>query len=394
MKYAPRIVLRKNLTASIRSGHPWIYKDALETAQDLRTGAVVDVVTPDGKFVARGLWDAHSPIAIRIWTTNESQAVDFELAKRRVQTAIDLRRHLVEYGETNALRLVHGENDRLPGIVCDYYAGTCVFKLDTASSRWLLPTVVETISESLFSVENAVLRHSTRSDGEMPTLECLHGNIPTSPIHITEHGILLEVDIARGHKTGLYLDQRDSRRRVRQLAGGMRVLNLFSYTGAFSVAAACGGAETVTSIDIGSPVIAAAKRNFLLNGLNPEDEAYTFVTADAFQWLDHNRDPYDLVVVDPPSMAPSAASVKAAERAYRKINALALLRTAPGGVIFTASCSSHITESQWVQIIGESALDAKRHVRIAEFRGAGPDHPVLPSFPEGRYLTGLLLYVD
>ncbi|NUN12477.1 MAG: class I SAM-dependent rRNA methyltransferase [Myxococcales bacterium] len=394
MKHHPRVVLRKNLASSIRSGHPWLYQDAVEPPHDLGTGTVVDVVTRDGKFVARGLWDAHSPIAVRIWTTTETEKLDFELARRRVESALDLRRHLVGLGDTEALRLIHGEADRMPGIVCDYYAKTCVFKLDSAAVRWLLPAIVNQIVQSPFSVDHAVLRQSSRTDGEPAVLEPLLGNIPTDTIHITENGIMLEVDIARGHKTGLYLDQRDNRRRIQQLSAGMRVLNVFSYTGGFSVAAACGGADSVTSVDIGAPVIAAAKRNFRLNGLDPELDAYTFVTADVFQWLDKSRDPYDLVIVDPPSMAPSAASLKAAERAYRKLNALALLRVAPGGILFTASCSSHITETQLINIVGESAEDAKRQVRIVEFRGAAPDHPVLPSFPEGRYLTGLLLYVD
>lgn len=201
----------------------------------------------------------------------------------------------------------------------------------------------------------------------------------------------MEVDVLLGHKTGLYLDQRENRRLVRGLADGRRVLNLFAYTGGFSVAAAAGGARRVVSVDVGRPLAAAASRNFGLNAL-PES-LHHFVVADAFAYLAEASERFDLIVIDPPSMAPSAAAVPGALRAYTRLNTLALGRAEPGALVLTCSCSSHVTQDHLLAVLRDAAAAARRTVRVVDVRGAGQDHPVVPGFPEGRYLHALLAHV-
>ncbi|MCE7939865.1 hypothetical protein DCC79_16535, partial [bacterium] len=225
-------------------------------------------------------------------------------------------------------------------------------------------------------------------------IDVLHGPALDGPIAIREHGLAFEVDVVRGHKTGFYLDQRENRRRVRDLAAGRRVLNVFAYTGGFSVAAAAGGARAVTTVDIAAPVLDAARRNFALNGLDPDAPHHRWHTGDAFAFLADCRDRYDLVVVDPPSMAPSRASLDRALAAYRQLNTLALACAAPGALVLTCSCSSHVTAEHLRDGVADAAAAARRNVRILERRGAGPDHPLQPGFPEGDYLQALLLYVE
>ncbi len=424
----PQVGLRKDLTRSIRAGHPWLFAHALAVPPDLRTGRVVDVVDRRGHFVARGLYDADSPIGVRVWTLDAGETLDAALIARRVAAAAAVRRAVVDPAGTDAFRLVHGEGDGLPGLVCDRYADTAVLQLDSGALEPWLGAVVDAVRAADGAVRRVVLRRQARrgrrgrggdgaggdarhghgrgggvgrgdtegDDGQaIPgDVEVLHGPPLAGPIAMREHGLAFEVDVARGHKTGFYLDQRESRRRVRDLAAGRRMLNVFAYTGGFSVAAAAGGAAAVTSVDIGAPVIEAARRNVALNGLDPDAGAFRWHVGDAFAFLAACREPFDLIVVDPPSMAPSRASLDRALSAYRQVNTLALGCAAPGALVLTCSCSSHVTADLLRDAVADAALSARRAVRILERRGAGPDHPLAPGFPEGDYLQALLLYVD
>lgn len=391
----PTVVLRKNLARALRAGHPWLFADALTVPAGLTTGTVVDVADRQGRVLACGLYDADSPLAVRVWAVGRSEAIDARLLHQRVAVAQALRRVVIDSGTTDAYRLLHGEGDRLPGIVCDVYADTAVIQLDTPAVQPLVADLVPAILASAADVRRVLLLPRARDrDPERSTEpELLAGSPLDGPLIIREHGLRFEVDIARGHKTGLYLDQRENRRRIRELASGRRTLNLFAYTGGFSVAAAAGGASAVTSVDIGRPAIEAAGRNFALNGLDAGAPACRFVTGDVFDFLGDCHESFDLVVVDPPSMAPSKGALEAALVAYRRLNALALRRVAPGGIYFTASCSSHVTADQLREAVGEAAVDARREIRILELGGAGPDHPTLPGFAEGRYLKTLLAFV-
>jgi 23S rRNA (cytosine1962-C5)-methyltransferase len=282
-----------------------------------------------------------------------------------------------------------------------------VIQLDSPAVEPWLDVLTRAILGTSDGLRRVVLRPRGRKSGQPGSpLRALAGPPLEDPLIIQEHGLRFEVDIARGHKTGFYLDQRENRRRIRDLAAGRRALNLFAYTGGFSVAAAAGGAVAVTSVDISRPVIEAARRNVALNGWEAREPdltglierfagppAFRFVAADAFEFLKQSTDAFDLVVVDPPSMAPSKAALDAALASYRKLNVLALARVAPGGLLFTASCSSHVTADHLRDVVGAAAGDARREVRILESGGAGPDHPTLPGFAEGGYLKTLLLFV-
>jgi len=428
----PAVTLRKDLSRAIRGGHPWLFAEALavpaglqvvhdggadQAASNARTdgaalasGTIVDVVNRGGRFIARGVYDPASPIAVRIWTLDAGEEIDARLIRGRVQAARSLRQGVIDPATTDAYRLLHGEGDRLPGIVCDVYADTAVIQLDTDAVRRFVPPLTKAIRQAVPEIRRVVMRwrivlrrraatrrrapdHGGATAGTMGGVEVLAGPPLDGPILVREHGLRFEVDIARGQKTGFYLDQRKNRRRARELAAGRRVLNLFAYTGGFSVAAAIGGARRVTTVDAAAPAIEAARRNFALNGLEPGAAAFTFVVADAFDYLAACRETFDLVIVDPPSMAPSKAALDRALAAYRRLNALALARVARGGLLFTASCSSHVTEARFEAAVRAAAADAGRTVRVVERAGAGGDHPVLAGFAEGGYLKGLWVEV-
>jgi 23S rRNA (cytosine1962-C5)-methyltransferase len=402
MSELPILVLQKDLARLIRSGHPWVFADAISVPAGLTTGSAAELRTARGGFLARGLYEADSPIAFRIWTLNNNRRPSNALLRERLKQAGRLRRAVVPFN-TDAYRLVNGEGDRLPGLVVDIYANTAVVQLDSAALRPLLPALSEGLRAVRPEIEHVLLREfhepgEAKAQGGQaaPRLEALWGELPDGPIIVQEHGIRMEADLQQGHKTGLYLDQRENRKRIGELAGGKRVLNLFSYTGGFSLAAALGGASQVVTVDSSEPAIEAARRNFEQNGLNSDDPAYDFVAADVFELLGDSRyrQGFDMVVLDPPSLAPSSRARERALSAYRNLNAGALEAVAPGGFLFTASCSSHVDAEDLRQAITAGAVHAKRRVRIVEQRGAGADHPTLPAFPEGDYLQAFLVWVE
>lgn len=390
----PQATLRKDLADRIRGGHPWVYADALSLPPALRAGQAVDLFDQRGRFLARGLADPASPIALRIWTLDPEEAIDAALLAARLKSAWALRRACVDLDRSDAYRLLHGEGDRAPGLVCDRYGDTAVVQLDGPSAEPLLPALAEALPRLVPGIRCLLRRRRGGGSGGAAALEAIVGTVPDGPWTVRENGLRFEVDVARGQKTGLYLDQRENRRRVGALAAGRRVLNLHAYTGGFSVAAALGGAASVLMVDLSVPALEAARRNFRLNGLDPEAPGWRFVAAEAGQFLAECRDSFDLVVLDPPSMAPSQAARPRALAAYRHLNALALARLAPRGWLFSASCSSHVTAADLVEALGEGARRAGRALRIVERLGAGPDHPTLPAFPEGDYLHALLAFVD
>lgn len=373
--------LKRDLERSLRAGHPWIYKDALEPAH-LPTGTVVDV-THHGHFVARGLFDARSPIAVRVATLDPKELLDEAFVKARVAAALRARRGAFDARETDAFRWLNGEGDRLPGVVVDVYAEVAVLRLDGDAVRVWRPWLTAAIASAGAPLG---IRHVyERSRGGQG--EALLGGAPPQPIQIREHGVRFAVDVVHGQKTGFFLDQRENRAALRPYARGERVANLFGYTGGFSVYAALAGAEEVATVDSASGALTDARTNFLLNGLDPA--RHRFDCEDAFDWLARARDEgrrYGLVITDPPSFAPSEKALKKALSAYRDLNALALATVAPEGVLAAASCSSHVTMEAFLGTLRDAADKARRPLRILEVRGQPADHPTLPAFPEGRYL--------
>jgi 23S rRNA (cytosine1962-C5)-methyltransferase len=308
------------------------------------------------------------------------------------------RQALLAGTETNAVRLIHGENDRLPGVIADRYDDTVTMQLLSAGAdRWR-----EAIADALFAVPG-VERVFERSDADVrgleglePRLGWLRGGAAGRPLTISEHGLKFQVEIESGHKTGFYLDQRDNRRRVAELARGRRVLNCFCYTGGFSLQALAGGARDVLSLDSSAPALERARANLALNPALAGDRAQ-WREADAFAELRRLAaagERYDLVILDPPKFASTAAHAEAAARAYKDINLQGFRLLAPGGMLMTYSCSGGMDATLFRKIVAGAALDARRSARVVQQLHAAADHPVDLAFPEGEYLKGLLLQVD
>lgn len=389
------LVLRKDLARHLRAGHPWVFRKAVERAPSrLPAGAIVDVVE-GGRFVARGYHDPHSAIAVRILTRDPAEAVDAGFWRRRVARAAALRRELVT--GTTGYRLVHGEGDGLPGVVADRYGRFAVLKLYSAGLTPHRGAIVEALrseAEGLAGVygRDEIPRDDDDEDGA-PAGKVLWGAEPPERIEIEEHGVKLLVDVRRGQKTGSFLDQRENRRMVRGLAAGRpEALNLFSYTGGFSVAAALGGARHVVSVDQDRDAVALAREIFRANGLDPADHA--FAAEDCFELLArYRRDGrrFDLVVCDPPAFAKSQKAVEGALAGYASLNRAALAVLAPGGLLVTASCSARVSAEAFGDAVKEAAFKARVDLQLVAETRQPADHPVTLQFREGRYLKCLVL---
>jgi 23S rRNA (cytosine1962-C5)-methyltransferase len=382
--------LRKDLARHLRAGHPWVFRKAIEKApRGLEAGAIVDVVE-EGRFVARGYHDPHSAISVRILTREPAEAIDEAFWRNRVRRALALRNDLVR--GTTGYRLVHGENDGLPGVVADRYGDFAVLKLYSAGLTPHRAHIVEALRREAKGLAGVFGRDEIPRDDESdegaPQGRVLWGAEPPERIEIDEHGMKLLVDVRRGQKTGLFLDQRENRRLVRELSAGRGdALNLFGYTGGFSVAAALGGARHVVTIDVDRDAIVLARENFRVNGLDPADHA--FASEDAFEILKRYKAQgrqFDLVVCDPPAFAKSQKAVEAAVAGYAALNRAALHVLAPGGLLVTASCSARVSAEQFQDAVKEAAYKTRIDLQLVEDRRQPPDHPVAPQFREGRYL--------
>lgn len=390
----PRVTLSKNLQRSVLAGHPWLYREALEVPPGLRTGQVVDLVERSGRFLGRGLLDGESPIALRLYTLDSREPVDEALVARRLTAALQARRGAIELDRTDAFRLCHGEGDFLPGVVIDRYGPVAVVLFDGAAARALLPGVVAAVQGlgGPLAITALYERNQRRQGGGG---QLLYGELPAAELLVREHGMRFLVDIVQGQKTGLFLDQRENRQLIRRYARGLTVWNGFAYTGGFSLAAALGGASRVVTVDSAGPAIAAAQKNFALNQLDPA--AHEFYADDVFVHLQQaaqRQKTYDLVIVDPPSFAPTHKALPTALGAYRELHRLALAAVAPGGLLAAASCSSHVPEAEFLATLTDAAQHARRRLRVLEIHGQPADHPTLPAFPEGRYLKFILARID
>jgi 23S rRNA (cytosine1962-C5)-methyltransferase len=386
--------LRKDVIASIRRGHPWIFAAALAPpGRTFPAGAEVDVLDRDGSFAARGFFDPDGPIAVRVLSRDPQEHFDAALVERRVRRACVLRARVVDDLPGDCFRLLAGEADGVPGLVLDVYAGNGVMRFDGAAAEkaWAphAKVVAEAVRASGFTLERIWARPS---EGRAGGGRAIVGDAPAQRVMTREAAMRFEVDVVHGQKTGLFLDQRPNRALVGRLAGGRRVLNLFAYTGGFSVAAALGGARRVTTVDLARPAIDAAVRNFGHNQIDAA--AHEFVAADCRDMLAQaarEGRTWDLVVCDPPSFAPSEKARPQALAAYRGLAAACARVVAPGGLLANASCSSHVGEADFVAATAAGLAEVSREGLVVYTGGAGADHPVSPAFPEGRYLKFVLL---
>ena len=407
----PTLILKPTREKSILRRHPWIFSGAVarvEAAPD--SGDTVTVRSAAGDFLARAAYSPKSQIVGRIWSWAEDEKIAADFFARRIAQSINARAALSE--STNALRLVNAESDGLPGLIVDRYADFIVGQFLTAGTeRWK-----NEIAEVLMS-QPGVVGVYERSDVEVRGKEglkssegLLRGDAPPESIEVWERSPkspdfgksggfgsttdkwLFSVDIVHGHKTGFYLDQRENRQVVAEYARGQKVLNVFAYTGAFTVAAQWSGAQSVISLDSSGPSLALAQHNLELNHL----PIAGLTEADAFKMLREYRDrgeTFDLIILDPPKFAHTEAQINKATRAYKDINWLAYRLLNPGGQLITFSCSGLISEDLFQKILFGAALDAKRDAQIIRRLGQASDHPVLLSFPEAGYLKGFVCRV-
>ncbi|HSW05606.1 class I SAM-dependent rRNA methyltransferase [Aquabacterium sp.] len=387
------IRLREGKERSLLRRHPWVFEGSIAKGGG-DAGETVRVEAHDGQFLAWAAFSPHSQIRVRAWSFDEAERIDEAFFARRLQRAVALRARLGIVSD--AMRLVHGEADGLPGLVVDRYGDTLSVQfLSTGSERWR-----ELIVRQLLAA-TGLSRLYERSDTSVRKLEGLDQRTGwlagegATELAITEHGLSLGLDVALGHKTGYYLDQRDNRQRfaalVRQL-GCQRVLNCYSYTGGFSVAALAGGARQVTSVDSSGPALEQARRNLQRNGFDPGPHG--FADADVNQYLRQalaEGTSFDAIVLDPPKFAASAAHAERAARAYKDINRLALKLLSPGGLLLTFSCSGGISADLFHKIVAGAGHDAGVDAAIVQRLEAAPDHPTTINFPEGEYLKGLAL---
>ena len=392
------IALKPGREKSLLRRHPWIFSGAVARAERTASaGETVRVVAADGRFLALAAWNPDANIRARVWDWNESTRIDSAFFDHRLEVAIGLRRALGGSKPGEAERLVHGESDGLPGLIVDRYADVLVLQVSSAGcDRWRA-----TIIEALQRLSGAGAIYE-RSDADVLELEGLakrtglvSGRLDSPLVDIIEHGLRLRVDVANGHKTGFYLDQRDNRLQVGRLAHGRTVLNCFSYTGGFTLQALAHGAANVTSIDSSADALQQARAHVRLNGL-PEDRC-EWIDADVFRHLrtlrDQNRG-FDLIILDPPKFAPTAATAERAARGYKDINLLAFKLLRPGGLLATFSCSGGVSAELFRKIVAGAALDAHSDAQVIGQFHATPDHPVALAFPEGEYLKGLLCRVN
>ncbi|HVE71846.1 MAG TPA: class I SAM-dependent rRNA methyltransferase [Thermoanaerobaculia bacterium] len=383
------LILKKGRERSLKRRHPWIFSGAVEKGGG-KAGETLEVRDNSGKVLAHAAYSPQSQIRARVWTFDPAEAVDAAFFRNRIQKALVLRDALPAAKHTNALRLVNGESDGLPGLVVDRYADVLVAQFLAAGvERWRDP-VLDALTEisgceAIFERSDAEVR---KLEGLEPRVGFARGNRDAQRCPIIEYGLNFRVDVEAGQKTGFFLDQRENRRLARTLAGGKRVLNLFSYSGAFGVYAAAGGAASVTNVDVSAPAIEAARENASLNGVVAEQ-----VVADAFQYVRQKHGPFDLVVCDPPAFAKSRNEVERAARGYKDVNLYAMRMIAPGGMMMTFSCSGHLSLDLFQKVMFAAALDAGRRISFVRRLTAGPDHPVSMYCPEGEYLKGFLLEV-
>ncbi len=376
----PTLELPAQLKRGLQAGHPWVYRDHVPRGFQAASGTWVKLRA--GGYSAFALWDETSRIALRLFS--ELQVPDANWVRERVEQALALRRSLLDE-QTSAYRLLYGEGDGIPGLTVDVYGSFVVIVTYADSLEAVVPWVVRALVELL--KPHGIVRRARVRDGEPPRLEVLHGRLPPRDLIIAEHGLRMQVDLFAGQKTGLFLDHRENRRFIAGLCAGKRVLNLFSYTGAFSLHAARAGATSVTSVDIAAPAARAARTNFELNGLDPE--AHEFLSEDVFEFLERTRQAgktYDVVICDPPSFANSREQQKNALRAYVSVNSAGLRVLERAGVYAAASCTAQVSVEAFRGVLAESAVNAKRRLQIFHDAGHAPDHPIFAGHPEGRYL--------
>jgi 23S rRNA (cytosine1962-C5)-methyltransferase len=392
----PRILLKAGREKSLLRRHPWIFSGAIERVDGVTgSGDTMPVRDSSGNFLAWAAYNPDSQISARVWSFSEAEIVDAEFFRGRISNALAARNELNLARVSNGMRLIHAESDGLPGLIVDQYGDVLVIQIGSAGAERWRDTFADILQD--LCKPGCIYERSDSDSRALEGLETRNGvlrGILPGDVEVVENGLRFKVDVAAGQKTGFYLDQRDNRALTGTLARDKDVLNCFCYTGGFSLYALRGGAKSVLSIDASGEALLIAAENLARNDLDGTHAEW--LEADVFQALrtlrDRNRK-FELIILDPPKFAPTAAFAEKAARGYKDINLLAFKLLRPGGLLFTYSCSGGISEDLFQKIVAGAALDAGVDAQIIHCLHASADHPVLLSFPEGAYLKGLVLRV-
>lgn len=388
--------LKPGREKSVMARHPWVFSGAVQRVDgEPGMGETVLVCNASGQALGLAAYSPQSSIRARMWSLDPEEKIDAGFFKAKIERAIERRAAIIPDGETNALRLVHAESDGLPGVVVDRYDRVLVLQLLTAGAETWRETICEVLEE-VTGLTTIVERSDVdvrQLEGLPPRSGIIRDETP-GLVEIRENRLRFLVDVVRGQKTGFYIDQRRNRLWVGELAAGREVLNCFCYSGGFSVYALANGAKSVTSVDSSAEALRLGQENMALNSLPGEKAAW--IDGDVFKVLRTMRDQgrsFDMVILDPPKFAPTAAQAERAARGYKDINLLGLKLLRPGGILATFSCSGGVSSDMFQKIVAGAALDAGVDGRIVQTLTQGPDHPVALSFPEGAYLKGLIVQV-
>ncbi|WP_321282757.1 class I SAM-dependent methyltransferase [uncultured Vibrio sp.] len=387
------IYLVKGREKSVKRKHPWIFSRGINKVEgEPALGETVDVFTHDGKWLAKAAYSPESQIRARIWSF-EKQDINKAFFVKRFKDAQLLREDVIDRDELTGYRLIAAESDGLPGVTIDRYQNFFVCQLLSAGAEYNKQAIVDALVEcfpdcNVYERSDVAVR---KKEGLKETTGVLHGEEPPKSVVIEENGVKISVDIIGGHKTGFYLDQRDSRQQAMKYMKDKEVLNCFSYTGGFGLYALKGGAKRVINADVSQPALDTAKFNAELNEFDISKKRAVFLNADVFKLLREYRDQgtkFDVVIMDPPKFAESKAQLNGACRGYKDINMLAMQILKPGGTLLTYSCSGLMDQVLFQKIIADAAVDANRQVKFVERFEQAADHPTDTAYPEGFYLKG------
>lgn len=381
-----KLTLRKGEEKRLLAGHQWIFSNELaEVPKDIPAGEIVALRSHSNKFLGVGFFNPHSLIAFRLLSRDEDD-ISQAFFERRLRDALELRQKLYPNEKTNAFRLAHAESDRLPGLIVDKFGSVCSAQTFSAGMERLLPTICDAL-QSLFTPTAIALRNESelRALEGLTRYKRLERGALEGKVEMRDDDLFYLVDPMNGHKTGFFLDQRENRKKIRRFAQNADVLDAFASDGGFALNACKAGAKSVLAIDISEDALARANANAERNGLSQLKTLKADV-FDALETFAKEKRRFDLIVLDPPSLTKSKKNLPTALQAYRKLNRLALSLLNPNGVLATSSCSHHVGEEAFFDVVQKASLDAKREILLLEKSSQAPDHPVLLAMPETKYL--------
>lgn len=381
-----RVILKPGKDKRVRMGHLWVYQGEIGIIDiGVKPGDVVEVLDNRGRFLGMGYYNQASQIAVRL-LSKEREPIDRDFFRKRLEHALAYRKRVRP--EATSYRLIYGEGDRLPGLIVDRFEDYLVVQFLTKGMDVHRETIIQLLAE--LCQPKAIIERSDTSARRLEELPectgCIYGKVPSGPIEIRDNGLKFRVDLLEGQKTGYFLDQSANRAALRSYVSGRKVLDCFCHVGSFAVHAAAYGAQSVLGVDISDDAVTLAAQNADLNGLG---DICRFKTANVFDFLrdeEARQSEFDLIILDPPAFTKSKQTVDRAVRGYKEINLRALKMLPPGGILVTCSCSHHMNNELFWEIINSAAVDAKRQIRLLERRTQGPDHPILVGVPETEYL--------